>query len=424
MTVTTILNHCHPIAGFVYQRARFSATDSNTIEVPVKPRQGSLAICSGCQQPASGYDHLVERRFEFIPIWGFLVILLYTMRRVNCKNCGVTVEQVPWAAGKHQLTNVYMQFLAHWARKLSWKETALSFGTSWEKVCNSVEHIVEWGLANRTLSPIRAIGVDEIQYSKGHKYLTLVYQIDLGSIRLLMCFQLLHQWVGKERTVKTFEKFFALIGTEISGKIEFICSDMWKPYLNVIKRKCPQALNILDRFHIVAKLNDALDEVRAAEARKMKKAGYEPLLKKTRWCILKRKANLTANQKNRLRDLLGFNLQTVRAYLLKEDLHRFWEYNSPSWAGKYLDFWCQQVMRSRIEPMKKVARTLRAHRELILNYFKAKKEFSSGVVEGLNNKAKVTSRRSYGFRTFRIQELSLYHTLGKLPEPKLTHRFY
>ena len=416
MTVTTILNRCHPITGFVYQRARFSATDSNIIEVPVKPRQGSLAICSGCQQPASGYDHLVERRFEFIPIWGFLVILLYTMRRVNCKNCGVTVEQVPWAAGKHQLTNVYMQFLAHWARKLSWKETALSFGTSWEKVCNSVEHIVEWGLANRTLSPIRAIGVDEIQYSKGHKYLTLVYQIDLGMTRLL--------WVGKERTVKTFEKFFALIGAETSGKIEFICSDMWKPYLNVIRRKCPQALNILDRFHIVAKLNDALDEVRAAEAGRMKKAGCEPLLKKTRWCILKRKANLTPNQKNRLRDLLGFNLQTVRAYLLKEDLHRFWEYNSPSWAAKYLDFWCQQVMRSRIEPMKKVARTLRAHRELILNYFKAKKEFSSGVVEGLNNKAKVTSRRSYGFRTFRVQELSLYHTLGKLPEPKLTHRFY
>jgi hypothetical protein len=117
-------------------------------------------------------------------------------------------------------------------------------------------------------------------------------------------------------------------------------------------------------------------------------------------------------------------LQTVRAYLLKEDFQQFWEYDSPTWAGKFLDFWCHHTMRSRIEPMKKIARMLRAHRELLLNYFKAKKQFSSGVVEGLNNKAKVTMRRSYGFRTFRILELALYHSLGKLPEPEVTHEFF
>jgi Transposase len=103
----------------------------------------------------------------------------------------------------------------------------------------------------------------------------------------------------------------------------------------------------------------------------------------------------------RLRDLLRYNLKTVRAYLLKEDFQQLWEYNSPAWAAKFLDDWCQQVMRSRIEPMKKVARTLRAHRELILNYFRAKKQFSSGIVEGLNNKAKLTMRKAYGFRIFR-----------------------
>jgi len=134
----------------------------------------------------------------------------------------------------------------------------------------------------------------------------------------------------------------------------------------------------------------------------------------TRWCILKRKANLTSQQKFRLRDLLCYNLQTVRAYLLKEDFQRFWDYNSPTWAGLYLDFWIQQTMRSRIDPMKKFAKTLRAHRELILNYFKAKKQFSSGLVEGLNNKVKVTMRKSYGFRTFRITELALYHALGQI----------
>ena len=111
-------------------------------------------------------------------------------------------------------------------------------------------------------------------------------------------------------------------------------------------------------------------------------------------------------------------------YLLKEDLQQFWDYDSPTWAGKFLDEWCQQTMRCRIGPMKKIVRMLRSHRELILNYFKARQVISSGTIEGLNNKAKVTMRQSYGFRTFRVTELALYHTLGKLPEPELAHKFY
>jgi transposase len=414
MELLTILNQCHHHRGFVYQHARFGA-DNKSIEVDVRPRQGSAAVCSGCHRPAPGYDHLPERGFEFIPLWGFLVFLLYRMRRVDCRDCGVVVEEVPWSDGKHQLTRAYMLFLARWARKLSWKETAESFHTSWDKVCDAVESVVTWGLEHRTLESIRAIGVDEIQYAKGHKYLTLVYQIDQGFTRLL--------WVGKERTLESFQGFFTVIGEQLASQIEFVCSDMWPPYLDVIRQKCSQALHILDRFHIVAKMNKALDEVRAAESRKMAQEGYPPLLKKSRWCVLKRKQNLTSQQKFRLRDLLRYNLQTVRAYLLKEDFQQFWEYNSPPWAGMFLDFWCYQTMRSRIEPLKKIARTLRSHRPLLLNYFKARKQFSSGVIEGLNNKAKVTMRRSYGFRTFRILELALYHSLGKLPEPTLTHEF-
>ena len=416
MELLTILNHCHHHRGFVYQRARFGP-DKKSIEVEIRPRQGSTAVCSGCHQPAPGYDHLPERRFEFIPFWGFLVFFLYAMRRVQCGRCvGVRVEEVPWGDGKRHSTKAHMLFLARWARKLAWQQTAESFHTSWDKVRDAVEYVVHWGLEHRVLASVRAIGVDEIQYARGHKYLTLVYQIDQGVTRLL--------WVGKERTIASFQGFFAVIGDQLAAQIEFVCSDMWQPYLDGIRERCSQALHILDRFHVVAKMNKALDEVRAAESRRMAQAGYEPVLKKSRWCVLKRKENLTDKQQHRLRDLLRYNLQTVRAYLLKEDFQQFWEYDSPAWAGKFLDFWCRQTMRSRIEPMKKIARTLRTHRTLLLNYFKARKEFSSGVVEGLNNKAKVTMRRSYGFRTFPILELALYHSLGKLPEPELAHEFF
>ena len=345
-----------------------------------------------------------------------MVVFLYCMRRANCRDCGVRVEEVPWGIGKHQLTKAYMLFLAHWARKLSWQETAAAFRTSWDKVCQSVEYVVKWGLEHRQLGPIAAIGVDEIAYAKGHKYLTLVYQIEQGCVRLL--------WIGRERTVETFEQFFAMIGQEVAGQIEFVCSDMWQPYLKVIRERCSQAIHILDRFHIVAKMNDAVDEITRRRGPPPGRDGYQPVLKKTRWCVLKRKANLTDGQRFRLRDLLRYNLQTVRAYLLKEDFQQLWEYELPAWAGKFLDEWCRQVMRSRLDPMKKVARTLRRHRELILNYFRARKAFSSGIVEGLNNKAKVTMRKSYGFRTYRVLETALYHALGKLPEPNGPHRFF
>ena len=355
------------------------------------------------------------------------------MRRVDCRRCeAVVVEAVPWGDGKRTLTRAYMLFLARWARKLSWKETAEAFRTSWEKVFDAVEYVVSFGLEHRVLGQIDAIGVDEIQYGPlaeeqaisgdkllplpGHKYLTLVYQIDLGITRLL--------WVGRERTIESFQGFFTTIGDEVASKIAFVCSDMWEPYLKVIREKCSEALHILDRFHIVAKMNKALDEVRAGESRRIVSEGRVPVLKKSRWLLLKREENLKDDQRFRLRDILRYNLKTVRAYLLKESFQQLWDYNSPWWAGQFLDQWCRQVMRSRIDPMKKIARSLRDHRELILNYFRAQKLLSSGVVEGLNNKAKVTMRKSYGFRTFRCLELALYHSLGKLPEPETTHDFF
>ena len=169
MRLPRILNQCHPIPGFVYGRASFTE-DKQAIHIAVRPRKRSTAICSGCHQPTPGYDQSrTPRRFEFIGLWGYLVFLVYCMRRVDCRDCGVMVEEVPWGAGKRSLTKVYMHFLGHWARKLSWKETAEEFRTSWDKVHDAVAYLVTWGLENRVVGSIRAIGVDEIQYGKGHK---------------------------------------------------------------------------------------------------------------------------------------------------------------------------------------------------------------------------------------------------------------
>jgi transposase len=416
MQLKTILNRVQKFKSFVYGSVKWSESAGDlALLVEIIARAHGSPICSGCGRRRPGYDTLESRQFEFVPLWGIPVFFVYALRRVNCKRCGVKVEAVPWAEGKHTLTNTYMQFLATWAKRLSWQEVARVFKTTWGKVFHSVEWAVQWGLAHRDLSNVSSIGVDEVLWQRGHKYLTVVYQIDSECKRLL--------WVGKDRTVRTLLRFFWDFGKERSARLHFVCSDMWKPYLRVIARKASQAIHVLDRFHIAMHMNKAIDEVRAQETRDLKAKGVAPILTHSRWCLLKRPENLTANQEVKLADLLRYNLKAVRSYLLKEDFQFFWDYISPFWAGEFMEGWCKRAMRSRIEPMKKVARMLRSHRELLLNWFRAKKVISSGAMEGLNNKLKLTTRKSYGFRTFRVAEIVLYHTLGGLPEPECTHRF-
>ena len=164
------------------------------------------------------------------------------MRRVDCKRCGVKIEQVPWCDGKHQLTKAYQLFLARWAKRLSWKEVAEAFGTSWEQVYRSVASVVSYGLLHRELKGIESLGVDEIQYGHGHQYLTRIYQIDSGCKRLLS--------ITKERTAKSFLRGLRSIGMGNLSSVRYFCSDMWRAYIKVIEKKVPEAIHVLDRFHI------------------------------------------------------------------------------------------------------------------------------------------------------------------------------
>lgn len=414
MLLKTILNHIEKHSSFVYSQVRFREGTGDILEIEVRNRRGSRPTCSGCSRRGPTYDTLAERAFQFVPLWGIAVFLLYSMRRVNCSGCGVRVESVPWAESKRQTTLSFEWFLAIWAKRLSWTETATVFRTSWETVFRSVERAVDWGRSRADYSGIEAIGIDEIQWKFGQVYLTLVYQIDVHVRRLI--------WVGEKRTEKTLSAFFDWLGDERIAGLRFICSDMWKAYLKVIRTRASHCLHVLDRFHIVSHLSKAIDKVRAGEARDLKKRGRGELLKHSRWAVLRRPENRTDKDDLKLADLVRANLNTARSVILREELYVFWTYHSRAWAGKFLDAWCRKVMRSRIEPMKKFARMLRNHRELILNWFQAK-ALSSGIVEGFNGKAKLTMKKAYGFRTYRATEVALFHTLGDLPLPDTIHRF-
>ena len=191
----------------------------------------------------------------------------------------------------------------------------------------------------------------------------------------------------------------------------------------MIQKKCVNALNILDRFHIAKKFNEAVDQVRRNEVNELKDAGHENVLEKSKYILLKRPENLSDKQSARLEELVKINLSSIKAYLLKEDFQEFWSIKDKLWADEFLEDWADMAIESDLKPMQKVVKMLRSHKELILNWFTVPGGFSSGPVEGLNNKAKLTIKKAYGFKTLECLQIALYHQLGKLEEPPSTHRF-
>ena len=417
--VKTLLNRTQPIPGFCYTDVRLVESPGDPeLWVEIKAHTQRQGLCSICERPAPTYDHLDRREWQHVGLWRIVTRFFYAPRRVACPEHGVRVEAMPWNEGKRPWTKAMMVFLARWARRLSWKETAEAFDVSWEAVYRSVQWIVEWGLAHRVLAGITAIGLDELHWRKGKKsanFLTLIYQVDEGCRRLL--------WVGLRRTERSLRQGLKTLGVEVVAGIRVVVSDMWRPYLAVVRKNMSHAAQILDRFHLTALLNKAVDQVRRGEGYALRGQARGQRLKKTRWLLLKPRARVRGKARERLDAVIHSKLRTARAWCLKEAFAHFWTFHHPRWAKAFLDAWIARTLRSRLAPMQKVAKTLRAHAPLILNWFEWKKEFSSAAVEGLNNKCRVVTRRSYGFRSFPVLKTALFHTLGKLPEPEFTQRF-
>ena len=423
LTVKTLLRHVQDLAGFAVQSVRHSLdgpTPRIDVDLDADPR--CKRRCSCCGRTGRVHDKTPRRRWHFVPLWNIPVFFHYTPRRVVCPVTGKpTVELMPWNHGKSPYSIAYMHFLARWARRLSWKEVAEIFPASWDAVRNAVEWMVRYGLQHRDLSGVTAVGIDELHHGRGKaslNFLTLVYQIDRGSRRLL--------WIGRSRTEATlregFDELEKLHAGFLAG-LRVICSDMWKPFLKVVRERCGQALNVLDPFHIAKHLNEALDAVRRGEQSRLQDKAARKDAKGGRFLLLKRGSRVRGRARDKLKAVLASLGQTSRAWELKESFRRFWLYRSPVWASAYLKAWTTRAMRSKIEPMKKVARMLRKHEDLLLNYFRAKRQYTNAMVEGMNHKARVSLARSYGHRSFEVLKLVLYHNLGELPEPPCSHKF-
>jgi len=315
------------------------------------------------------------------------------------------VEDFPWAEPWARVTRALSNAVAILARELSWQGTAREYGLNWKSVATIVKRAVQYGLRHRVRLPVHVIGIDEVSRRKGQVYLTVVYDLER---RVLL-------WVGEDRTEEAVKKFFTEeLGRRRCHTLRVVCMDMWAAYANLVREHAPNAQILFDRFHIVKHLNEAVEEVRRSEMRRLS-LKERVVFKRSRWLLLKNPWNLNPDQKERLSTLVRWNAPIVRAYYLKESFQLFWDYKQSQRAETHVQKWMTSAMRSRLEPFKRFVRMLRSHLDGVLPWTRIR--LSNAAVEGMNNKIKSISHRSFGFRTAKNFIAAIYHCCARLPLP-------
>ena len=365
-----------------------------------------LLRCGVCRQRCQEvHDIRKERVWRDLSMRKLPLKLLYRPRRVECPRCGVRVEDFPWAEPWARVTTALSNAVAVLARELSWKGTAREYGLNWKSVATIVKRAVDYGLKHRARPPVHVIGIDEVSRRKGQVYLTVVYDLER---RVLL-------WVGDDRTEEAVRPFFTQeMGTRRCRTLRVVCMDMWAPYAKLVRDHAVNAQILFDRFHIVKHLHEAVEAARRDLWRQLT-SKERVTFKGTRWLLLKNPWNLNNQQKERLSTLVRWNSPLVRAWYLKESFQLFWTYKQPWRAKQLLLKWMTSALRSKLEPFKKFVGMLRSHLEGVLAWTETR--LSNGAVEGMNNKIKSISHRSFGFRSATNFIAAIYHCCARLPLP-------
>lgn len=358
--------------------------ESFVIEVSVRGR----SRCSRCGRKCPGYDRLQPRRWRHLDFGAWAVFVEATLARVDCRRCGVVVEQVSWADAKSRFTVHFEEQVAWLAKRCDKTAIGTLMRIAWRTVGDIIERVVARHRTPIDWTTVAAIAVDELSFRKGHHYLTLVSDLESGRIL----------WSKEGRSAATLEAFFIEIGPEACAKIRHAAIDMFEAYVQAIRRRLPNATIVFDRFHVQQLTSKAVDEVRRGEWQRLRGTDEARGIKHLRWALLRNPWNVTPAEHERLVDLPKQNRLLYRAYLLKESLAGIYRsLYTPPWARRRLNEWIAWASRSRLAPFRKVARTLRRCFDGVLAYFET--GYTTSRAEGLNNKARLATRQAYGFHS-------------------------
>jgi transposase len=375
------------ILGMKHVRVRGCEFDPEGLQIDVAPAT-RIARCGGCGCRAPRlYDHRRGRLWRHLDLGGMKVQLRYDLRRVDCRRCGVRTEFVPWAEPDSMFTRPFEDQVAYLGQRMDKSSIVGLMRIAWSTVGSIAERVVKRLSHEDRLVGLRTIGIDELSYRRHHEYVTIVTDHDTGKI----------VWARRGKNAATLDAFFAELGPERSAQLQTVTLDMSQAYIRSVEANAPQASIVFDRFHVQKLAHDALDEVRRALVAKQTDTERRHAIKKTRFVLQKNPENLSSAERRKVAQVQATNRPLYRAYLLKDSLAHILGRRQYYVARDELQGWLAWASRSKLAPFVRVARTIRKHLSGILAYLNT--GLSNGRVEGLNGKARVITRRSYGFHS-------------------------
>ncbi len=373
----------------------------------VEPSADTEFLCPECGAASTGYDRSEERRWRHLDTCQFQTILVSRVPRVRCETHGVRQVKVPWAEQRGRFTLLFEAWAIRLLEETTVLGTAELLGISWHEASGIFRRAVSRGLLRRKDEPLRVVGIDETSFQKRHDYVTVV--ADLERDRVL--------WVGEARRQATLEEYWRSRPESELKELDAIVMDMWDPYIAATRESVPEGMSkiVFDRFHVMQHLNRAVDDVRRAEQRELRKRGEDTRLQRlagTRYLWLRGAKKRSDSDRELIASMRRAGYKVGRAWGIKEAAAELWTAATKSAALQLFSEWYAWVIRSRLAPMKKAAKTLKYYLAGILAY--AEKPYTNAMTEGLNSKIQEIKYRARGYRNRENFRLAILFHCGKL----------
>jgi transposase len=373
------------------------------VDVYVEHPSGMRFACPECGQACAVYDHLTERVWRHLDSCQFLTYLHASPPRISCPEHGVRQARLPWAEAGSRFTHLFEALAIDVLLAANVKRAAQILRISWDQAWHLMERAVLRGRAVKGTAPPRQIGIDEKSIAKGHRYMTLVCDLEAATV----------EYIGEERTEESLAAYFTAFTKEQRAGIEAISLDMWPAYINACRAHVPQAEGklVFDRFHIMQHVSQGVDRVRKQEHKALLQQG-DATLTRSKYLWLYSAENMPAAAQERFAQIKNSNLKTARAWAMKESLREMWSYTSAGWAKRFWDRWYFWATHSRLAPMIEKAKLMVRHLPNILTYFTHR--ITNAVAEGLNSKIATVQKRACGYPNRDHFKIAVYFHCGGL----------
>lgn len=387
------------------------------INIKIEPYKHKKFICSGCGQVHKiGKHALEESKVEDVSLFEKRVYLTVVKRRYKCPVDGRTyIEEIPWLKKYGRVTKRFAKRVNRLTAITTNQEAGWFLGLDDERIYRIDKEILEEQYNQKLVLPpaVLNLSVDEVSYKKYHRYLTNVVDTDEKAVI----------WNDRGRKMEVLDRYYKAIGEDSCKAIESVALDGARTYISSTARYAVNATIVYDKFHVIQKLNWAVDMVRKQELRKARKDDDKELVElincRQRFILLKKKSKLTQKQSDYLQKLCQINEPIYKAMLLKESFLGVYDYDNPEEAKDYLKDWIEDALNSSLIMFKKIAESFRDKLQYIINWFK--KKISSAISEGINNKIKRLKRMAYGYKDVEYFRLKIHQHCGLLNPRRYPH---